>query len=88
MIDADDRPHIAPIRNGLQKKDIHRGQWSKVHIIAADNHFMLYINGKLASEFTEHLPSDKRLKRGMMQLQLHDSGMVVEFKNILLKVLD
>jgi len=88
VIDADDRPHIAPIRNGLQKKDIHRGQWNKVHIIAADNHFMLYINGKLASEFTEHLPSDKRLKRGMMQLQLHDPGMVVEFKNILLKVLD
>ncbi len=49
---------------------------------------MLYINGKLASQFTEHLPSDKRLKRGMMQLQLHDPGMVVEFKNIVLKVLD
>ncbi len=86
--DADDRPHITLIRNGLQTEGIHRGQWNKVHIIARDNHFMLYINGKLASQFTEHLPSDKRLQRGMMQLQLHDPGMVVEFKNIVLKVLD
>jgi len=88
VIDADDHPHLTPIQNGLEAKDIHRGQWNKVHIIARDNHFMLYINGKLASQFTEHLPSDKRLKRGMMQLQLHDPGMVVEFKNIVLKVLD
>ena len=88
MSDADDRPHITLIRNGLQTEGIHRGQWNKVHIIARDNHFMLYINGKLASQFTEHLPSDKRLQRGMMQLQLHDPGMVVKFKNIVLKVLD
>ncbi len=88
VIDADDRPHITPIHNGLQNEDIRRGQWNNVLIIAADNHFMLYINGKLASEFTENLPNDKRLKRGMLQLQLHDPDMVVQFKNILLKVLD
>ena len=88
MIDADDRPHITPIEDGLLIEHIHRGQWNKVHIIANDNHFSLYINGKLASEFTENLPHDKRLKRGMLQLQLHDPDMVVQFKDILLKVLD
>ena len=49
---------------------------------------MLYIIGKVASEFTEHLPKNRRLKRGMLQLQLHDPGMVVEFKNLRLKILD
>ena len=88
VIDSDDRPHITPIHDGLLKEHIHRGQWNKVHIIATDNHFSLSINGKLASEFTENLPSDKRLKRGMLQLQLHDPDMVVQFKNLCLKVLD
>jgi len=88
VIDVNDQARITPIKDGLQDTDIHLGQWNKVHIIARDNHFMLYINGKLASEFTEHLPKNKRLKRGMLQLQLHDPGMVVEFKNIRLKVLD
>lgn len=88
VIDANDQPHITPIRNGLEAKDIHHGQWNHLHIIARDNRFMLYINGKLASEFTEHLPSDKRLNAGMLQLQLHDPDMVVEFKEIMLKVLD
>lgn len=88
VIDADDQAHITPIRNGLKEEDIHRGQWNTVHIIARKNHCMLYINGKLASEFTEHLPSHKRLQRGMLQLQLHDPDMVVEFKEIVLKLLD
>jgi hypothetical protein len=88
VIDANDRPHTTPIEDGLQTSDIHRGQWNKVHIIARGNQFKLYINDRLASEFTEHLPHDKRLKRGMLQLQLHDPNMVVEFKNIRLKILD
>ncbi|MAI72734.1 MAG: hypothetical protein CMM01_17745 [Rhodopirellula sp.] len=88
VIDVNDRPQISVIKNGLQSEDIRRGEWNHVHIIARDNHFLLYINGKLASEFTEHLPKEKRLKRGMLQLQLHDPDMVVEFKNIFLKILD
>ena len=45
------------------------------------------INDKLASEFTEHLPTEKRLHRGMIQLQVHDPGMIVQFKDIRLKIL-
>ena len=88
VIDADDRPHITPIQDGLLNEHMNRGQWNKVHIIVNDNHFSLYINGKLASEFTENLPIKKRLQRGMLQLQLHDPHMVVQFKDIVLKVLD
>lgn len=88
VIDANDHAHITPIRDGLQTKHIHHGQWNQVHIVAKENHFMLYINDKLSSEFTEHLPHDKRLRRGMLQLQLHDPDMVVEFKDLFLKILD
>ena len=88
MIDADDIPTIKPIKNGLKSTDIRPGKWNDVHIIARGNNFRLYINDKLASEFTEHLPEDRRLKRGMIQLQLHDPDMVVQFKDIRLKLLD
>ena len=47
----------------------------------------MFINGKLASEFTEHLPKEKRLDEGMIQFQLHDPGMIVHFKDIRLKIL-
>ncbi|MFP6613203.1 MAG: family 16 glycoside hydrolase [Pirellulales bacterium] len=57
-------------------------------MIAKGNNFKFFINGKLASEFTEHLAEKRRLDRGMIQLQLHDPGMVVHFKNLHIKVLD
>ena len=57
-----------------------------MRIVARDNHFQLFINGKLSSEFKEHLPQDKRLHKGMIQLQLHDPGMIVEFRDLQLKV--
>ena len=87
MIGKDDKPTITSVKNGLKVSDIKKGQWNDVHIIAKGNNFKLYINSKLSSEFTEHLPLAKRLKSGMIQLQLHDPGMVVEFKKIKLKVL-
>ena len=87
VIDVNDQPQITSIKNGLQDSDIRPRAWNDVHIIVRDNHFQLYINDKLASEFTEHLPNEKRLKRGLLQLQLHDPDMVVEFKDIRLKVL-
>ena len=87
VIGKDDAPTITPVKNGLKVTDIKKGKWNAVHIIAKGNNFKLYINGKLSSEFTEHLPLAKRLKSGMIQLQLHDPGMIVEFKDIKLKVL-
>ncbi len=87
VILENDEPKITEIEGALTADDIHANQWNHVHIIARDNNFKLIINGKLSSEFTEYLPNDKRLDRGMIQLQLHDPGMVVEFKDIRLKVL-
>jgi len=87
VIAEDDKPTITPIEGTLTAADIRKGDWNAVHIIAKGNNFKLYINGKLSSEFTEHLPQAKRLKSGMIQLQLHDPGMIVHFKDLKLKVL-
>ena len=87
VIAEDDKPTITPIKNALTAADIRKGDWNTLHIIAKGNNFKLFINGKLSSEFTEHLPQAKRLKNGMIQLQLHDPGMIVHFKDLQLKVL-
>ena len=79
---------ITPIPNALTAADIRKSDWNTVHIIAKGNNFKLFINGKLSSEFTEHLPEAKRLKKGMIQFQLHDPGMTVHFKNLSLKILN
>ena len=87
VIAEDDKPTITPIKDALTAGDIKKGDWNSVYIIAKGDNFKLYINGKLSSEFTEHLPKAKRLKSGMIQLQLHDPGMIVHFKDLMLKVL-
>ncbi len=87
VIDKDDKPTVAKIEGAVTKDDIKKGDWNKVHVIARGNNFKLFINGKLASEFTEHLKKEKRLESGMIQLQLHDPGMIVHFKDIRLKIL-
>jgi hypothetical protein len=87
VIAEDDKPTITPIADGLKLEDIKKNDWNTVHIIAKGNKFQLFINGKLSSKFTENLPEEKRLKKGMLQLQLHDPGMIVHFNDIQLKVL-
>jgi len=58
-----------------------------MQVIAKGNNFKFAINGKPSSEFTEHLPPERRLHQGMIQLQLHDPGMVVQYKNVRIKIL-
>jgi hypothetical protein len=87
VIAENDQPTITPIKDALTAADIKKGDWNTVHIIAKGNNFKLFINGKLSSEFTEHLPEAKRLKKGMIQFQLHDPGMIVHFKDLSLKIL-
>ena len=88
VIDKDDRPTVTRIEGAVGPEDIHRGGWNTVHLIVKGNTMRMRINGKPASEFTEHLPMEKRLRRGMIQLQLHDPAMVVQFRDIRLKVLE
>ena len=72
--------------NGVTLDDIHKGDWNDGHIIAAGRHLQFFINGKLASEFTDNIEQG-RLERGLIGLQLHDKGMIVQFKEVFLKQL-
>jgi len=87
VIDEEDKPKLTKIEGAVTKEDINKGDWNTVHVIVKGNNFKFSINGKPASEFTEHLPIEKRLDKGMIQLQLHDPGMIVHFKDIRLKIL-
>ncbi len=82
VIDENDKPHVTQIKDAVTVKDIHKTDWNNVHIIAKGNNFKFSINGKLASEFTENLPREKRLQKGWITLQVHDPGMIVHFKDI------
>jgi hypothetical protein len=87
VIDPNDKPTLTKIEGAVTVADIEKGGWSAVRVIAVGNRFSFFINGKLASEFTEHLPEGKCLKSGMIQFQLHDPGMIVHFKDVKLKTL-
>lgn len=87
VIDEDGKPHPMPLSNAVQRKDIRRGQWNRVRVVARGNHFQFFINGKPASEFTDNAREGQR-KHGAIALQIHDKGMRVEFKDIRLKRLD
>ncbi len=87
VIDEQDRPKKSRIEGAVTAEDINKGGWNSVHVIVKGNNFKFFINGKPASEFTEHLPTEKRLDKGMIQLQLHDPSMIVQFKDIRLKIL-
>ena len=87
VIDENDKPKVSKIEDAVTLDDIKKGDWNAIHLIVKGNNFKFFINGKPASEFTEHLPMEKRLDKGMIQLQLHDPGMIVHFKDIRLKIL-
>ena len=87
VIDKNDKPTLTKIKGAVTKDDINKNDWNTVHVVVKGNAFKFSINGKPASEFTENLPQKKRLKRGMIQFQLHDPGMIVHFKDMYLKVL-
>ena len=88
VIDQNDEATYTLIENGLSVEDVHDKEWNDVHVIAKGNNFKFFLNGKLTAEFTEYLPEEKRLDRGSIELQLHDPGMIVEFKNLRIKVTD
>jgi len=87
VIDENDKPHVTQIKDSVTTDDIRKGDWNDVRVIARDNNFQFFINDKLASEFTENLPRKKRLEKGLITLQVHDPGMVVQFRDIRIKVL-
>jgi len=86
VIDENDQPQITAIKDALTESGIHKGGWNDMRVIARGNNFKLYINGSLSSEFTERIDPAKRLNKGMIQLQLHDPGMIVHFKDLRIKI--
>ena len=87
VIDENDKPTLTKIKDPVTLKDINKGGWNDLHVIVKGNNFKFYINGKLSSEFTENLKKERRLHSGMIQLQLHDPGMIVKFRDLRIKVL-
>ena len=84
IIDEEGKAQSNTIRGALTLEDLRPKQWNHVRIVARGNHFKFYINGKIASEFTDNMRQG-RLDRGAIGLQIHDKGMHVEFKDIRLK---
>lgn len=76
----------AKIEDVIQVSEIRKRDWNSVRVVARDDNFQFFINGKPAAEFTDKFDRG-RLRRGAIGLQLHDKGMVVEFRNVRLKKL-
>lgn len=86
LIDEDGNMHHEEIVNAIKLDDLNERDWNEGHIIAKGNNLQFLINGKLASEFTDNIKHG-RLKSGSIGLQIHDKGMVVEFRDLFLKKL-
>lgn len=86
VIDENEKAHPTKIPGAVTLDDIRAHQWNHVRVVARGNHFKFFINGKIASEFTDNAKTG-RLDYGAIGLQIHDKGMRVEFKDIRLKEL-
>jgi len=84
VIQADESARVSRIDGAFSAQDIRQKDWNDVRIIAEGNHFQFLINGKRAADFTDNARQG-RLKNGAIGLQLHDKGMVVEFRRIRLR---
>ena len=83
VIDREGKTTSKKIKEAVTTDDIHKHDWNMLHIVADGKKLSFTINGKVASEFTDNMP--KRLKSGIMGLQIHDAGMIVHFRDIQLK---
>ena len=84
VISEDGTGHQEAIDDHVALEDIKIRDWNQCRILAKGNSFQFFINGKLSSEFVDGL-DDGRLEGGLIALQLHDKGMAVQFRDILLK---
>jgi len=84
VIAENEKAHRRKIDDPIEVAEIKKGDWNACRIVAKGNYFQFFINGKLASEFLDELEG-KQLRKGFIGLQLHDKGMIVEFKDLFLK---
>lgn len=86
LVNKDGSHSSEKVTDALTADDINKHGWNLLHIVANGKTLSFSINGKVASEFTDNMP--KRLKEGIIGLQIHDKGMIVEFKDIWIKQLN
>ena len=86
VIDEEGKGHHTKIDEAVKLEDIKKRDWNECHVLAKGNNFKFFINGKPASEFTDDI-KEGRLESGFIGFQLHDKGMIVEFKDVRLKKL-
>ncbi|MGC6466938.1 MAG: 3-keto-disaccharide hydrolase [Akkermansiaceae bacterium] len=84
VIDEKGEGKSSPIEGATAVREIRERDWNDCRIVAKGNHLQFWINGKLASEFRDGFKG-RQLTSGFLGLQLHDKGMVVEFKDLWLK---
>ena len=84
IIDENQKGTSRKIPGAVTLKDIKKRDWNSVRIIAKGNSFQFFINGKPASSFVDNAKAGQ-LKSGWIALQLHDRGMIVEFRNLRIK---
>lgn len=84
VINEDGTGTHSRIENAIRLEDIRKRDWNQCRIVARGNAFEFFINGKLASAFVDNFRGDT-FPSGLIALQLHDKGMIVEFKDIRLK---
>ncbi|MEM7386457.1 MAG: PVC-type heme-binding CxxCH protein, partial [Verrucomicrobiota bacterium] len=73
------------IPDAFEPKDVNRGGWNEVHVVAKGKQFWFSINGKLASEVIDEEEA-KRLDKGFIGFQLHGGDtMEIAFKDIRVK---
>ena len=85
VIDEQGRKHFSKIEGAVTPKDVKKGEWNDVHVVARGHRLYFKINGKIASEVIDKERS-KRIDRGIIGLQLHGGDrMTIEFKNIRLR---
>ena len=86
VIKEDGTAHAERLENHVRLVDIRKRDWNRCHIVARGNHLRFSINGILSSEFVDGIQKG-RLDSGLIALQIHEKGTVVQFKDILLKYL-
>lgn len=82
-IDEDSKTTTERDPQAVRISDINQFGWNDLHVEARGKLCRFSINGKLAAEFTDEMP--ERFIKGWMGLQIHDAGMIVEYKDIFLK---
>lgn len=84
VIKEDGTAHAERLEHHVRLVDIRKRDWNRCHIVARGNHLRFSINGILSSEFVDGFRQG-HLESGLIALQIHEKGTVVQFKDILLK---